>query len=79
MAVILYRYAQSKDETIASGSYAELDFTDTREVSEYAYEALCWCAAEGIITGSNGILDPQGTANRAQIAAILVRISENVA
>jgi adenosylhomocysteine nucleosidase len=79
MAAILYRYAQSKDKTIAEGNYAELDFTDTRAVSEYAYEALCWCAAERIITGNDGVLDPQGTANRAQIAVILVRITAQAA
>ena len=79
MAAILYRYAQSKDKTIAEGNYAELDFTDTKAVSEYAYEALCWCAAERIITGNDGVLDPQGTANRAQIAVILVRITAQAA
>ena len=79
MAVILYRYAQTKDETIASGKYAELDFKDTNQVSEYAYEALRWATSEGIFTGNNGVLDPKGTANRAQVAATLVRLTEEAA
>lgn len=79
MAVILYRYAQSKDSSIANGEYAELEFSDAREVSEYAQEAMRWCASSGIITGSNGQADPSGSATRAQVAAILVRLSETLA
>ena len=77
MAVILYRYAQSKDASIAETEYAELDFADTKQVSEYAYEAMCWCASERIITGNREKVDPQGTASRAQVAAILVRLGDD--
>lgn len=79
MAVILYRYAQSKDSSIANGEYAELEFSDARQVSEYAREAMRWCAGSGIITGSGGAADPRGFATRAQVAAILVRLNEKLA
>ena len=54
-------------------------FTPT--CSQYAYEALRWATAEGLIGGSaeNGrlLLDPGGSATRAQVATILMRFVQN--
>ena len=39
-----------------------------------------WANAEGLISGiSSTVLDPQGSATRAQVATILMRFCENIA
>ena len=54
------------------------DFPDANQVSDYARNAIQWAVCEGIINGSDGRLLPQGSATRAQVAAILMRFIENV-
>lgn len=46
-------------------------FSDAAKVSNYAKEAFAWAIGEGIINGSNGKLNPQGLATRAQFAKII--------
>lgn len=72
LAAILYRYAKycGYDVTAAAALDA---FADAGAVSEYARAAMQWAAAEGLVTGSGSRLDPQGSATRAQVAAILAR------
>lgn len=79
LATILYRYAQSKGyDTSARGSVAQ--FTDGGSVSDYATEAMSWAVGSGLISGmGDSILDPGGSATRAQVAAILKRFCESVA
>ena len=49
------------------------------EARAWASDAMVWALDEGIITGVTAVtLDPQGTATRAQCAAILMRYAENV-
>lgn len=50
---------------------------DADAVSGWAYEAMRWAAAEGIIEGDeNGMISPGDGATRAQCAAILMRYVE---
>ncbi len=42
-------------------------------VADYAVDALRWAVGAGLIDGVNGSLDPQGSATRAQLAAIMTR------
>ena len=50
---------------------------DADAVSGWAYEAMRWAAAEGIIEGDeNGMIGPADGATRAQCAAILMRYVE---
>lgn len=77
VAVILYRFAQSLGiDVSARGDLSA--FADSAGVSNYAAEAMAWATACGLINGSNGRLDPAGSATRAQAAAILHRFCENV-
>ena len=73
LALILYRYAQYKgDDVTAIGSIE--GFTDKGRVSDWAQEALQWAIGSGLINGKgNNMLDPQGTATRAEIATVLMR------
>ena len=73
MVTMLYRYAGSP----VAGGMAISEFTDGASVSDYATDAVTWALGEGILTGmGDGILAPQGTATRAQAAAMLMRFVE---
>ena len=75
LATILYRYAKQKGYDV-SKSAALTAFSDADKVSGYAAEAMQWAVAEGLLQGSNGKLNPQGSATRAQVATILMRFME---
>ena len=73
LAAMLYRYA---DVPEAGGT---LDaFADADTVSSYAVDAMRWAAANGIVNGSHGRLNPHGNATRAQVAAMLMRFCEKM-
>ena len=78
LATILYRYAKQKGYDV-SKSAALTAYSDAGKVSGYAAEAMQWAVAEGLLQGSNGKLDPQGSATRAQVATILMRFMEKIA
>ena len=74
LATMLYRYAQSKGLGFDGTWTFPLDYPDAASVSSYAREALSWMTMHGIIGGmSDGTLNPQGSATRAQVATILQR------
>ena len=74
LAAILHRYAGEPATAANLAGYA-----DGASVSAYAVDAMSWCVEHGIITGVTGdTLAPQGTATRAQAAAMLMRFAENV-
>ena len=80
IATILFRYAAKRYDTSARANLSV--FPDAGRVSAYAREALAWANAAGLVNGTdNGhglILDPQGDATRAQVAAILMRYVKNI-
>ena len=73
LAAILYRYAAYQGYDVSQR--ADLSgFGDASSISDYAQEALSWAHAQGLVLGfEDGSLRPQGTASRAQIAAVLMR------
>lgn len=80
-AEILYNYAHSKGYDVSAR--ADLTaFPDAASVSGWADEALSWANAAGLINGTvrdgQTILDPQGSASRAQVAMILMNYVEHV-
>lgn len=80
-AEILYNYAHSKSYDVSAR--ADLTaFPDAGSVSGWAEEALSWANAAGLINGTvrdgQTILDPQGSASRAQVAMILMNYVEHV-
>nr|WP_297274963.1 S-layer homology domain-containing protein [uncultured Agathobaculum sp.] len=74
MAAILYRYADYLGLDTDTGFMQDkyYDFGDYQTVSRYATNAMSWCVNHGVINGSNGKLNPQGTATRAEVAQILM-------
>ena len=66
LVTMLYRYAGSPKADGKLDSFS----------SSYAENAMQWAVANGIVNGSNGKLNPQNNATRAEVAAILMRFCE---
>lgn len=83
LAVILYNYTQqfAPGSLTATGSLA--GFPDAGSVSSWARTEMAWAVGNGLIsgTGSGSVayLSPQGSATRAQVAAILMRFEQAMA
>ncbi len=80
MATILYRYMNKKGlDAGVSGETDILSYTDGKSVSDYAKDAIVWAIDAEIIKGETAtMLSPQNTANRAQVATILMRFIEGI-
>lgn len=78
LATMLYRYCEYKGIDVSAS--ADLSgYTDAGSISSWALEVIKWANAGGLITGRSATeLAPQGTATRAELAAILHRFIENV-
>ena len=69
LALMLYNLAAPGQEDNQNCLAA---FSDADSVSPWARQALNWAVGQGILSGrGSGILDPQGTASRAEVAAML--------
>ena len=83
LAVILYNYTKqfAPGSLTAPGSLA--GFPDAASVSSWARTEMAWAVGNGLIsgTGSGSVayLTPQGSATRAQVAAILMRFEQAMA
>ena len=79
-ATMLYRYAAAKGYDVSIGESTNiLSYADFASISEYAVPAMQWGFGCGIVTGvTDSTLEPQGTATRAQCAAMLMRFIEGV-
>ena len=78
LTAILYRYADSLGLDTDTGFIPNkyYDFSDYQTVSRYASKAMNWCVNKGIVNGSGGRLNPQGTATRAEVATILMNAED---
>lgn len=74
LTAILYRYADYLGLNTDTGFIPDkyYDFPDYQTVSRYATNAMSWCVNKGIVNGSDGKLNPQGTATRAEVATMLM-------
>ena len=62
---------RSEGRPAGRGSLA--DFEDAADVAEWAVPAMRWAVGEGIIQGrSETLLDPAGSATRAELAQIFM-------
>ena len=74
LVTMLYRFAKSQGKDVSASAKLS-GYADSAKVASYAKEALSWAAAKGIVSGSNGKLNPEGTATRAHFAVFLYRYS----
>jgi len=76
MAIIMSNYAKTIGFTLPK-VYAENTFADSAKISTYAKDAVKQMQMAGVISGKNdNIFDPQGTATRAEVSAVMRRFVE---
>ena len=76
LAAIFYRYADYKGYDLTVKGNPDT-FKDADKITDYAKTAMGWAVGSGLVKGKSGnLLDPQGTATRAEIAAMLHRFIE---
>ncbi len=80
MCSAFYNYVKNcskKDVSLSSSvELTLLDYPDGGNVSYWAKTAVAWAAQNGIV-GGNGTLNPAGNANRAEMAQIIMNMSNN--
>lgn len=77
LAAMLYRYAEYLGCDM-SASDGLSGFADAGSVHSWAVKEMQWAVGTGIINGKGESLDPQGTATRAELAAMLARFCRDV-
>ena len=78
LAAILYRYAESKGYDLSAKGDLNA-FTDGGKTSSWAAEAMEWAVGAKLLSGKGGsVLDPAGTATRAEVAQILMNFCQSV-
>lgn len=77
LATMLYRFAKNKG-LVQEPVTADLSvFVDAGQISGYALDAMRWAVSVGLLNGMDGNrLAPQGSAARAQVAAMLMRFDQ---
>ena len=75
MVTFLYRYVVSEgiDVTVADPDAALAQFPDAGDLPDWAKAPFAWAVDNGIINGMDGLLAPDVTTNRAQVAVMLYR------
>ena len=58
----------------AKGEAKAKAYPDFALVSDFAEDAVIWAIDRGIINGKSGKIEPQGTAQRCEIAQIMYNI-----
>lgn len=77
LAVFLYRFAESQNCDI-SVSTDPVCFRDADNIDAYAASAVKWACDRGILKGTaEGVLSPDTSASRAQMAEIVMRMSQD--
>ena len=76
MAVIMQNYVKVIGFTLPK-VHVENTFADSTKINTYAKEAVKQMQMAGVISGKNSnLFDPQGTATRAEVSAVLRRFVE---
>lgn len=83
LAVILYNYTKQFAPAASRRPARSPASRDAASVSSWARTEMAWAVGNGLIsgTGSGSVayLTPQGSATRAQVAAILMRFEQAMA
>jgi len=70
---MMYRYAVNCKGYDMSEVNDLSSFPDRAKVSSFAVSAVMWAVGAGLVSGDHNNINPQGSATRAQCAAIIVR------
>lgn len=76
LVTMLYRFEKDYRKVAVPATGSLSNFADGAKVSSWAQDAMGWAIGAGLIQGRNtGLLDPTGTATRAEVATILQRFA----
>ena len=76
LATMLHNYAvKYRGASTGGGTSAYASMADSGSVASYARPAVGWCFAHGVLTGSQGKINPKGTATRAEAAKMIVKVA----
>ena len=79
MAVIFYKYVESKGIGMTVSDDAFEAFPDSNETTDWAVTAMTWAVGKHIMKGDDhGNLMPLGTASRSQVAQVFMVIIEDI-
>ena len=74
MALILYRYAQNNDQGFTGAWAFPLGYSDASQISEYAYEAVCWVTMKEVMgEKEDQAFVPQGTVTQQEADNMLTQ------
>ena len=77
ITAMFYRYSDKIAKADMGVSDTLSAFSDKGEISSWALENMRWAVGAGLINGtSSTTVSPQGTASRAQVAAMLLRLAK---
>lgn len=74
-ALILRQLALYQGKDVTATTAGLYDYTDIRDISTWAVDALSWAVQNGLMSGVEGQLNPQGDITQIQIAVMLYRYS----
>lgn len=78
IAAILYRYVKSKGYDVKASTDLSI-YDDKDNLSDWAVEPMKWAVSNKIINGrSTTTLEPKGTATRAEVAAVFMRLINKI-
>ncbi len=78
LAVMLYAFADSKGFDVTDREDLSVFTGDVDKVHGWAYDAVSWAVASGIISGnSDTTLNPRGSATRAEAATMIYKFCIN--
>lgn len=76
LAAMIANYARFRGASMTgftSASYAGM--SDAAQVASYARGSMGWCFAHGVLSGSQGRINPNGAATRAETAKMVVKVA----
>lgn len=78
LAAVIFRYTKLMGYNTEAPSNIK-KFADDKDISDWAVASISWMSDNSLINGKlNNMLDPKGTATRAETAAILYRFIVNI-
>ena len=78
LALMLYKTAVMLGVTSEPDTAVLSDYSDSAKISSWAREGVAWAVSEGIFEGYGASLMPRATADRAQMAQVLMTFRKTI-
>ena len=75
LAAMLYRYARTLGKGFTGTWMLLLDTDDREQVSDWAYESVCWLFMNQVMMGRGRNFAPHGNTTRGELATVLTRFA----